>query len=199
MLILVLCGAGLMACANDYFAHLDKLISEHDTRIASKKSAIDKIKNTLPAPSSDPAVLSKEYDINSSLYREYLEFQNDSAQKYVRRNIAIATDLNDNSRLIDSRLNLMHLLNKAYLLDEASTMVNEIDTTNMSRDQKLFYYKILSDMCMFRMEFNKGSSYEKLYQQQLTDYRLKIANLSEPGSERNTQTTSTTQERPAKP
>ncbi|MBR5639766.1 MAG: hypothetical protein IKW83_08390 [Muribaculaceae bacterium] len=185
MLILVLCGAGLMACANDYFAHLDKLISEHDTRIASKKSAIDKIKNTLPAPSSDPAVLSKEYDINSSLYREYLEFQNDSAQKYVRRNIAIATDLNDNSRLIDSRLNLMHLLNKAYLLDEASTMVNEIDTTNMSRDQKLFYYKILSDMCMFRMEFNKGSSYEKLYQQQLTDYRLKIANLSEPGSERN--------------
>ena len=78
----------------------------------------------------------------------------------------------------------MHLLNKAYLLDEAETLVHDIDTTSMSNGQKLFYYKILSDMCMFRMEFNMGSSYEKLYQQRLTDYRLKIATLSEPGSER---------------
>ena len=67
MLVLVLCDAGLMACANDNFAHLDKLISEHDALVASKKSAIEKIKKTIPTPSSDPAVLSKEYDINVKL------------------------------------------------------------------------------------------------------------------------------------
>lgn len=185
LLISVLCGIFPGICANDYYAHLDELISRHDALVANKQSAIDKVKKTLPAPSSDPAVLSREYDINNILYREYLEFQNDSAQKYMRRNIDIAKSLGDNTKLIDSRLNLMHLLNKAYLLDEVSTLVNDIDTINMSRDQKLFYYKILSDMCMFRMEFNKGSSNEKLYQQRLTDYRLKIATLSEPGSERN--------------
>ena len=185
LVVVVLMGEGFVSSANDNFAHLDKLISEHDSRIASKKSAIDRIKNTLPKPSGDAATLSKEYDINTSLFKEYLEFQNDSAQKYARRNIDIARALGDSSKVIDSRLNLTHLLNKAYLLDEAETLVHDIDTTSMSKEQKLFYYKILSDMCMFRMEFNKGSSYEAFYQQKLTDYRLKIATLSEPGSERN--------------
>ena len=82
-------GTCLMAGATHYFDHLDKLIKEHDMRIANKKRAIDKIKNTLPAPSSDPAVLAKEYDINNALYNEYAEFQNDSAQHYMRRNISI--------------------------------------------------------------------------------------------------------------
>lgn len=173
------------ATATNHYDHLDELISRHDALVASKKVSIDKIRKTLPSPGTDPAVLNKEYDINNILYKEYVEFQNDSAQKYMRRNIEIATILNYNSKLIDSRLNLMHLLNKAYLLDESSTLAKDIDTTNMNRDQKLLYYKNLSDMCMFRMEFNKGSSYETLYQQQLTDYRLKIATLSEPGSERN--------------
>lgn len=185
LLIITMAGADLMAAATNHYDHLDELISRHDALVANKKAAIEKVKKTLPAPSSNTAVLNKEYDINNTLYREYLEFQNDSAQKYVRRNIDIAKLLGDSSKVTDSRLNLMHLLNKAYLLDEAETLVHEIDTTSMSKEQKLFYYKILSDMCMFRMEFNKGSSYEKLYQQRLTDYRLKIATLSEPGSERN--------------
>jgi len=174
-----------MSGATNYYDHLDNLISRHDNLIASKKASINKIKQSLPAHSNSTTALNKEYDINARLYKEYLEFQNDSAQKYVRRNINIAKLLGDSSKLIDSHLNLMHLLNKAYLLDEAANLANEIDTTSMNKDQKLFYYKILSDMCMFRMEFNKGSSYEKIYQQQLTEYRLKIATLSEPGSERN--------------
>lgn len=185
LLVLALCGASLTTRANDYFTHLDKLISEHDSRIASKKSAIEKIKKTLPKPSNDPATLSKEYDINTTLFKEYVDFQNDSAQRYVRRNIEIAKSLGDSIKATDSRLNLMHLLNKAYLLDEAAALVQEIDTTSMSKEQKLFYYKNLSDICLFRIEFNKGSSYEAYYQQQLTNYRLKIATLSEPGSERN--------------
>ncbi len=185
-LSLTMLTAGCLAqAATSYYDHLDDLITRHDALIASKKAAINKIRLTLPPPSSDTAVLSKEYDINNRLYREYVEFQNDSAQKYARRNIDIATALNDNSRLIDSRLNLMHLLNKAYLLDEVTALVADIDTTSMNRDQKLLYYKVLSDMCMFRTEFNQGSSYEKIYRQQLTEYRLKIATLSQPGSERN--------------
>ena len=186
LLFLVLCGTVFGTCANDYYHHLDELISRHDALVASKKAAINNIKKTLPSPSNDPATLNREYDINNTLYREYLEFQNDSAQKYARRNIDIAKRLGDSSKITDSHLNLMHLLNKAYLLDEVETLVDDIDTTSMNKDQKLFYYKILSDMCMFRMEFNKGSDYEKSYQHRLTNYRLKIATLSEPGSERHT-------------
>ena len=178
-------GTCLMAGATHYFDHLDKLIKEHDTRIANKKRDIDKIKNTLPAPSSDPAVLAKEYDINNALYNEYAEFQNDSAQHYMRRNIDIARALGDSAKVINNKLNLIHLLNKSYLLDEAEQLSQTIDTTTLSKDQRQVYYKNLSDMCLFRIEFNAGSSYEKLYQQQLTNYRLKIAKLSEPGSERN--------------
>ena len=72
--------------------------------------------------------LDQEYRANYELYRAYVEFQNDSAQKYMRRNIDIARQLGDKTKESESTLNLMHLLNKAYLLDEVS-MIARLPST----------------------------------------------------------------------
>lgn len=170
--------------ANNTYSRLDSLIGVHGQLIQAKTERIEAIKATLKPSGSNVAALSKEYDVNERLRNEYAEFKNDSAQAYARRNIEIASAMNDSEKLIDSRLNLMHLLTKAYLLDETEQMAATLDTTAMNNDQRQYYYKILSDIYLFKVEFHKGSAYEKDYQEQLTKYRKKIAELAKPGSER---------------
>ena len=168
------------ASTSNPFMRLDSLIANRDGIIHSKEASIDKIKQKLGTNVSP----SKEYDINNELYQAYVEFQNDSAQKYMRRNIEIAKLLGDKDKENESTLNLMHLLTKAYLLDETEGLAATLDTASMSNDNKLYYYKILSDISLFKLEFHKGSTYERQYQEQLTMLRNRVAALAPEGSER---------------
>lgn len=176
----VLWSSTAWASTSTAFSRLDSLIAGHDVRVKYKEIQINKIKRNLQRALSPD----KEYDINNQLYSQYVEFQNDSAQKFMRRNIEIAQELNDKDKLNESTLNLMHLLTKAYLLDETINMAGDIDTTTLSNEKRLYYYKILSDIYLFKLEFHKGSSFERQYQEQLTTLRSRIAQLAPPGSER---------------
>lgn len=162
------------------FMHLDSLIACQDANIARKENEIATIRKKLDAAAS----LEQKYEINAELYRAYVDFQNDSAQQCMRRNIDIATLLGLDDKAKESTLNLMHVLSKAYLLDEVATLAASLDTTRMSASQKLDYFKILSDVYLFKLEFHKGSIYEAHYQQQLTQLRNRIAKLAPEGSER---------------
>lgn len=162
------------------FMHLDSLIAAQDANITQKEKAIAVIKKKLTLGGR----IDKEYAVNEELYRAYVDFQNDSAQKYMRRNIEIARQLGDNDKVCESTLNLMHLLTKAYLLDETEALAASLDTTRMSNENKLYFYKVLSDINLFKLEFHKGSAYESQYQEQLTMLRSRIAALAPKGSER---------------
>ena len=182
--ITMLCASVAWASTSTAFSHLDSLIAGHDVRVKHKEVQINKIKQKLPHTPVSEASLNKEYEINNMLYNEYVEFQNDSAQKFMRRNVEIAQALNDKDKLNESSLNLMHLLTKAYLLDETMLMASEIDTTSLNNEKRLYFYKILSDIYLFKLEFHKGSTYEKQYQEQLTMLRSRISQLAPAGSER---------------
>ena len=162
------------------FMRLDSLIANQNSNIKRMEQTIAVAKKKLNGNIGPE----KEFDINNELYRAYAEFQNDSAQKFMRRNIEIAQQLNDNERLNEAKLNLMHMLTKAYLLDEVDEMVAQLDTNMLSPSQIIDYYKILSDIYLFKLEFHKGSVYEEQYQQQLTLLRSRITALAPEGSER---------------
>ena len=179
--MIFLLWTGIATASTDgAFSRLDNLIANHDCNIASKEKTISNIKKKLNRNIS----LEKEYEINNELYNAYVEFQNDSAQNYMRRNIQIAKNLGDNDKSTESILNLMHLLTKAYLLDEVDNMAQNIDTTLLTQSQKSYFYKILSDTYLFKLEFHKGSVYEKQLQETLTTLRSRIAALAPEGSER---------------
>ncbi len=178
--LMMLLALSLAASPSTAFMRLDSLISNHDSNISRKEKSIDQIKKKLNSAIGPD----QEYVINNELYNAYVEFQNDSAQKYMRRNIDLAKQLGDEDKKNESTLNLMHLLTKAYLLDETEALAATLDTTSMSNDNKLYFYKILSDINLFKLEFHKGSSYESQYQEQLTKLRSRIAALAPEGSER---------------
>ena len=176
----MLCSLATAAMPATAFMRLDSLIACQDANIARKENEIATIRKKLDAAAS----LEQKYEINAELYRAYVDFQNDSAQQCMRRNIDIATLLGLDDKAKESTLNLMHVLSKAYLLDEVATLAASLDTTQLSASQKLDYFKILSDVYLFKLEFHKGSIYEAQYQQQLTTLRNRIAQLAQPGSER---------------
>lgn len=180
VVILALWTGVALASTSTAFSRLDSLIERQDLNVAKKEASIAKVKKKLCGSIS----IDKEYEINDELYRAYVEFQNDSAQHYMRRNIEIGKLLGNKEKELESTLNLMHLLTKCYLLDEVSGMAQELDTTQLTNQQKLYYYKILSDTYLFKLEFHKGSAYESQYQQRLTELRGRIAVLADEGSER---------------
>ena len=185
LFVVLLMAAGAVAhesaAAESPYRRLDSLILLHERAVAEKCLRIDSLRATL----ARAATPEQEYAVNERLLAEYAEFQNDSALHYAGRNTLIAINLDDPRRYIDSRLNMMQMLAKSYLLDETIQMAATIDTTRFTPGQRLRFYKILSDIYLFKMEFHQGSSYEAQYQARLTAYRERVALLSEPGSEMN--------------
>lgn len=169
----------LWASSSGAYNRLDSLINVHGKLVAAKTQNIEALKRARHANMA----LDEEYEINNRLYKEYVEFQNDSAQKYVRRNIEISQSLGDDVRLMDSRLKLMHILTKAYMPEGSERLSTLLDTTAMTSEQKLDFYKYLSDIYLFKLEFYTGSVYEKEYRNQLARYHGFIANLAQDGSE----------------
>lgn len=180
MLVVV---SAVMSCsrgeAESPYARLDSLIECHDALVEAKCNRLALMRQ----PLSHDLSPDEEYEINRQLYEAYAEFQNDSAVRYARRNVDIAEQGGDRHRIIDSHLELMHLLTKSYLLDETMQMAQQLDTTAMDDTQRLYYYKILSDIYLFKVEFHKGSAYEAEYQHLLTDSRRQIARLAPPDSQ----------------
>lgn len=180
LLLFVVVWSWSWASGVDPYHRLDSLIAIHGQLIEAKKARIENVRLQLRAGIG----LEKEFEINSRLISEYAEFKNDSAQKYARRNMVIARSMGDNEKEINSQLVLMHLLTKAYMPEETEVMAAGLDTTAMSTAQKLDYYKVMSDIALFKLEFYKGSIYEEDLQQQLTRYRHFIAQHAQQGSER---------------
>lgn len=168
------------------YQHLDSLINRHNTLVELKKQRIDKRKAQRSQSDGSQRGLAETFAFNNELIEEYAEFQNDSALVYAKRNIDIANALNDREKLLDSKLQTMHLLTKAYLLDETIDIAEQLDTNTLNNEQRLQYYKIFSDIYLFKTEFHNGSPYEEIFRQNLTNYRLKVAQLTEPGSMLNT-------------
>ena len=122
--ITLLTWVATWASSSTAFQRLDSLIANQDRNIARNEQHLAQLKKRHKGNTS----LDQEYRANYELYRAYVEFQNDSAQKYMRRNIDIARQLGDKTKESESTLNLMHLLNKAYLLDEVS-MIARLPST----------------------------------------------------------------------
>ena len=61
--------------------------------------------------------------------------------------------------------------------------MEQLDTTTMSSGQKLDYYKSLSDIYLFKLEYYTGSAYEKEYRDMMAHYHGVIASLAQEGSE----------------
>ena len=161
------------APSQNAFWRLDSLIATQPRIIADKEQRLIEMKAGLARETT----AERQYDALKRLYEEYSAYQYDSAYAYVADCIAIASQLGDESKLNESRLNLAHILSTACLMDKAQQTLSQIDTTRLTPDQLIRYYRTCTDLLIYQAEYMQGTQYADEYVRQLVSLRQHIINI----------------------
>ena len=158
------------------FARLDSLIAVQPHIVAEKETRLAQMKADLAA---ETTVLGR-YGIMRRLYEEYAAYQYDSAYAYVSQCISLAQAMGDAARLNESRLNLAHILSTACLMKQARQTLAQIDTTRLTPDQFITYYRTRTDLLIYQAEYMQGTRYADEAVRQLIAVRQRVAALDGP-------------------
>ena len=171
----------MMAAAPEPFHRLDSLIAVQPQMVAEKEARLEHMKADvvrMKAPVD-------RYTVLSRLFEEYAAYQYDSAYTYVTECLDIATQLGDNRLINDSRLNLAHILSTACLMEQARLTLAQIDTTRLTPDQFIRYYRTRTDLLIYQAEFMQGTRYADEAVRQLVALRKRVTELDGPRNDVN--------------
>lgn len=172
----LMAAVALASQAEGQFARLDSLIAVQPHIVAEKETRLAQMKADLAA---EPTVLGR-YGIMRRLYEEYAAYQYDSAYAYVSQCISLAQAMGDAARLNESRLNLAHILSTACLMEQARQTLAQIDTTRLTPDQFITYYRTRTDLLIYQAEYMQGTRYADEAVRQLIAVRQRVAALDGP-------------------
>lgn len=172
----LMAAVALVGQAKGPFARLDSLIAVQPHIVAEKETRLAQMKADLAA---ETTVLGR-YGIMRRLYEEYAAYQYDSAYAYVSQCIRLAQEMGDATRLNESRLNLAHILSTACLMEQARQTLAQIDTTQLTPDQFITYYRTRTDLLIYQAEYMQGTRYADEAVQQLIAVRQRVAALDGP-------------------
>ena len=110
--------------------NFDSLLHELDTTVdnyqlySNKKEAkITTLKDLLKFTSTDL----QQYEIGQKLFIEYQLFQSDSALAYARKNLKIASAINDSNKINSAKLNLASIMGTLGMYKEATDILYKIN------------------------------------------------------------------------
>ena len=172
----LMAAVALAGQAKGPFARLDSLIAVQPHIVAEKETRLAQMKADLAA---ETTVLGR-YGIMRRLYEEYAAYQYDSAYAYVSQCISLAQAMGDAARLNESRLNLAHILSTACLMEQARQSLAQIDTTQLTPDQFITYYRTRTDLLIYQAEYMQGTRYADEAVRQLIAVRQRVAALDGP-------------------
>ena len=170
-------AATMVAAAGDNaFSRLDSLIAVQPHIVADKESRLTQMKADLAGERS----VQGRYAVVRRLYEEYAAYQYDSAYAYVSESLRLAQSKGDAAKLNDSRLDLAHILSTACLMDQARQTLAQIDTTQLTPDQFIRYYRTRTDLLIYQAEYMQGTRYAEEAVRQLIALRQRVTALGGP-------------------
>lgn len=117
---------------------LDRTIENKDIYEASKKNLIANIKNLLKQAKTEE----QRYNIYSSLYNEYVNYNLDSAMLCANRKFEIANHLGNQDFIDQSKLDLGNIYIISGMYHETLELVRSINRNKLSHDQLPRYYHV---------------------------------------------------------
>lgn len=120
----------------------------------------------------------QEYNYNKMLYSEYQKFNSDSAILYVKKNLKIATQL-ENKELFDlANLQLVTLYSSSGKYRESEGILKSINKKELSKSLLPVYYTAYREF----FEHYAANSYNKEYIQEIQKYRDSLLTVLDPTS-----------------
>lgn len=170
-------------CGVEAKNQLDSLLTELDWTIKNKPQYkkikelhLDSLKNKLTPGIS----LDDSYNIYHRLYREYRNFNMDSALHMAYRKYDLAQALNNEQYVYTAEMNIAEILGIIGMYKEAFDIVDRIDKNKMDKEQLPFYYHFYHSTYLLLFE-NSLSQKEKTYYGELISlYKDSVLQVNDP-------------------
>ncbi|WP_316634500.1 DUF6377 domain-containing protein [uncultured Flavobacterium sp.] len=127
---------------------------------------------------SDELTKEQEYNYNKTLYTEYLKFNSDSAIFYVKKNLKIASELQNIELLNLANLQLVTLYSSSGKYRESEAILKSIDKKTLSKSLLETYYIAYREF----FEHYAANSYDIKYMQKIREYRDSLVSILEPNT-----------------
>jgi hypothetical protein len=127
---------------------------------------------------SDNLTKEQEYNYNKTLYTEYQKFNSDSAILYVKKNLKIAEELQNEALSNLANLQLVTLYSSSGKYRESEAILKSINKKALSKSLLPIYYTAYREF----FEHYAANSYSIQYIQQIQKYRDSLLTVLDPKS-----------------
>lgn len=138
---------------------LNRSLQEKEKFLKLKENKIDNIKQLLDVNGLSDI---QKFDINDKIGDAYKKYMTDSAVVYVKKNIAIANKLQNDSLLFKSNIDLAWLYSVQGLYIEAEKILNSINPKKLSDNELSDYYEVYSS---FLSHYGQSNDQEIFYKE----------------------------------
>ncbi len=152
---------------------IDSLINESTLYSTKKEVRIKGMKDQLKRKKSDSE---KQYELNYQLYKEYKSYISDSAIYYLRKNVEIATKLNDKERINQCQIQLAYLMGSLGMYKEGVDILETINRTKLSSHLICDYYAAYDHIYGELAFYTQDKESAKHYRQISTNYKDSLNN-----------------------
>lgn len=125
---------------------------------------------------SEDLTKEQEYNYNKALYTEYQKFNSDSAILYVKKNLKIASEIQNKDLSDLANLQLVTLYSSSGKYRESEAILKSIDKNKLSRSLLPNYYVSYREF----FEHYAANSYDVKYIQQIRNYRDSLLTVLDP-------------------
>lgn len=157
---------------------LDQVVENRSIYDNRKEQKIERLKESIPLAGND----SVRYEIYNKLFREYFNYQTDSALHYVslKENLAKAKHWDYRDEL---RMNRSELFSTMGMYKEAIDMLEKIDSKKLSTSQLRYYYSMWNSLYGLIAGYSLTQKERDIYYQTSTMYRDSLIPLYSPDVE----------------
>lgn len=157
---------------------LDQVVENRSIYDNRKEQKIERLKESISLAGND----SVRYEIYNKLFREYFNYQTDSALHYVslKENLAKAKHWDYRDEL---RMNRSELFSTMGMYKEAIDMLEKIDSKKLSTSQLRYYYSMWNSLYGLIAGYSLTQKERDIYYQTSTMYRDSLIPLYSPDVE----------------
>jgi len=159
---------------DDILAKLNLALKNKEHYVQLKEERILNFKKI----KSDNLTKEQEYNYNKTLYTEFQKFNSDSAIFYVKKNLKIASELQNNALEDLANLELVTLYSSSGKYRESEAILKSIDKKKLSVSLLPTYYVAYREF----FEHYAANSYDVKYLRQIQKYRDSLLTVLDPNT-----------------
>lgn len=166
--------SGYSSGADSIFDKLNDAIKNKQHYVLLKEERILNFKKI----KSEDLSKEQEYNYNKALYIEYQKFNSDSAILYVKKNLLIASELQNKALSDLAKLQLANLYSSSGKYRESESILKSISKKTLAKSLLPNYYVVYKEF----FEHYNANSISKMYIEQIVKYRDSLLGVINPAA-----------------